>query len=252
MSWQYIVDSMEIEALPIVPPSLPVFVAERLMAEIETLRYQPGERLSEESIAQRFGVSRAPVREALRLLAQEEIVVIEPRRGARVRAYTPDEASEMFEMRAVLYGLGAELFATRASDAEIAGYEALAAVAGEAAGDPAVTPEQFAAATLAASAYLMAHCGNQRLIETMRKMTRRSFRHYAALAHGSPARRAETVRFGRALREAIRARRAREAGEIARGIVERNHREVMRRLAEQVAGARPARRPSAGESRTGT
>lgn len=215
-----------------IPPSLPVFVAERLMVEIETLAIRPGERLSEEAIAQRFGVSRAPVREALRLLAQEELVVIEPRRGARVLAYTPQEASEMFEMRAVLYGLGAELFTRRATEAELTQYEALARRVGEVMRDPDVTPEAFATATQAASAYLLAHCGNRRLMATMRKMTRRSFRHYAALAHGSAQRRAETATEGVRMREAIRARRAQEAGEIARAIVERNHREVIRRLAE--------------------
>lgn len=222
-------------ALPVafeVPPSLPVFVAEKLMEEIESLRIAPNERLSEEAIAQRFGVSRAPVREALRLLAQEEIVVIEPRRGARVRAYTPEEASEMFEMRAVLYGLGVQLFTERATDAEIAAYLDLAAEVGRIAAQPDVTPERFAAGTQATSAYMMSHCGNRRLYETMRKMTRRSFRHYAAMAHGTPERRAATLEGGGRMREAIAGRRAREAGEIARAIVEANHREVMRRLAE--------------------
>ncbi|MEZ5650861.1 MAG: GntR family transcriptional regulator [Burkholderiaceae bacterium] len=228
----YIVDSMETVNITRIPPSLPVYVAEQLMTEIESLALPPGERLSEEAIAQRFGVSRAPVREALRLLAQEELVVIEPRRGARVLSYSPEEASEMFEMRAVLFGLATELFTLRASDAQIAEYEAIAARVGvrhEGQGEP--TPQSFAAGTQAASAYMVAHCGNQRLIQTMRKMTRRSFLFYAGLAHGSPQRRAETMAEGRRMRAAIRARQAREAGEIARAIVERNHREVMRRLA---------------------
>ncbi|MEZ5660163.1 MAG: GntR family transcriptional regulator [Burkholderiaceae bacterium] len=214
-----------------IPPPLPVFLAEKLMAEIEDLTIAPGERLSEEAIAQRFGVSRAPVREALRLLAQEELVLIEPRRGARVLAYTPQEASEMFEMRAVLYALGVELFARRATEAELDEYVEIARRPAELAASPDVAPSTFAAATQAVSAFTLAHCGNQRLTNTMRKLTRRSFRHYAALAHGTPERRVETVREGRRLRDAILARQAREAGEIARMIVERNHREVMRQLA---------------------
>ncbi|MEC9344830.1 MAG: GntR family transcriptional regulator [Pseudomonadota bacterium] len=214
-----------------IPPPLPVFVAERLADDIEALVYAPGERLSEEAIAQRFGVSRAPVREALRLLAQEEIVLIEPRRGARVRSYTPEEASEMFEMRAVLYGLGVQLFAERATADEMDAYIRIADRVAVVAAEPDVTPERFAAATQAASRFMLAHCGNARLNATMRKMTRRSFRHYAALAHGTPERRLETQVHGQAMREAILARRAREAGDIARSIVERNHREVMRRLA---------------------
>ncbi len=216
------------------PPSLPVFVAERLMAEIEDLTFKPDERLSEEAIAQRFGVSRAPVREALRLLAQEELVIIEPRRGARVRAYTPHEVSEMFEMRAVLYGLAAELFTLRADDAQVQAYVSVAQRPAQLLETRDVSAATFAAATQAVSAYLLAHCGNQRLCDTMRRMTRRSFRHYAALAHRTHERRAETVNEGRRMRDAIRGRRGREAGDIARGIVERNHQEVMRCLQEQV------------------
>ncbi|MEZ5740306.1 MAG: GntR family transcriptional regulator [Burkholderiaceae bacterium] len=215
-----------------IPTSLPVFVAGRLMTEIENLAIRPGERISEESVAQRFGVSRAPVREALRLLAQDELVVIEPRRGARVLEYTPAEASEMFEMRAVLYGLGAELFTRRASAAEIDEYEAIAVRVGALTSDPRLSPETFATATQAASAYLMSHCGNRRLMAAMQKMTRRSFRLYAAMAHRTVERRSQTLAAGRRLQVAIKTRKPREAGEIARGIVEDNHREVMRFLTE--------------------
>ncbi len=202
------------------------------MGEIEENLLAPGERLSEEAIALRFGVSRSPVREALRILVQNEIAVIEPRKGARVRTYTPHEASEMFEMRAVLYGLGVELFTQRASDGTIEEYLFIGSRVGEVVSGPDATAQAFAAATQAASAFIMANCGNARLHETMLRMTRRSFRHYAIMAHGTNERRQETWTRGGEMRDAIIARRPREAGAIARDIVERNHQEVMRRLKE--------------------
>lgn len=229
----YIVDSMKSDAdrVETIPPSLPVYLAERIADEIETNLLKPDERLSEEAIAKRFGVSRAPVREALRLLAQEEIVAIEPRRGARVRSYSPAELSEMFEMRAVLYGLGVELF-TRRATAEmiaVAGQLGRRVVAVGTSGD--VTGDAFAAATQAVTAHLIGNCGNARLVDTFRRMTRRSFRHFAIIAHSTPAHRKVVMDYVRPMLEAIDRRDARTAGALGRELVERNHAEVLNHLA---------------------
>lgn len=75
--------------------------------------YQPGERLVEEEIAGRFGVSRNPIREALRALSVEGFVLIEPRRGAKVASIDARRAGELFELRAPLEGLVAKLAARR-------------------------------------------------------------------------------------------------------------------------------------------
>ena len=223
---------MQNEKLPIdtVPPPLPVFLAERLAEEIETNRLKPGERLSEEAIAKRFGVSRAPVREALRLLAQEEIVAIEPRRGARVRSYSRTELSEMFEMRAVLYGLCVELFISRATPEMMAAAKELQRriiAAGETAD---ALPENFAAATQAFTAHVAGNCGNARLNETMRRMTRRSFRHFAILAHSTAAHREVVMGYVRRMQDIMTSRDVQAAGRLARELVERNHAEVLRHM----------------------
>lgn len=213
-----------------IPPSLPVYLAERLAEEIESNLLKPGERLSEEAIARRFGVSRAPVREALRLLAQEEIVAIEARRGARVRSYSRQELTEMFEMRAVLYALGIELFTRRATTelSAVAGQLGRRIIALGQTGD--VTPEAFAAATQAFTAHTVGNCGNARLIEAVRRMTRRSFRHFAILAHGTPEHRAIVAGSVTGMLEAMAKRDARAAGDLARELVDRNHAEVLRQL----------------------
>lgn len=64
-----------------------------------------GARLRAETIAQELGISRMPVREALRQLDAEGYVTIRPNRGAVVTNRTPEEVIELFEMRAVLEGL---------------------------------------------------------------------------------------------------------------------------------------------------
>lgn len=74
---------------------------------------QPGERLVEGRLSEQLGVSRMPVREALRLLAAQGLVVIEPRRGASVVSFTPEQVREMVEVRATLEGLNAKLAAKR-------------------------------------------------------------------------------------------------------------------------------------------
>ncbi len=78
-----------------------------------------GTRLRQESLAAEFGVSRTPVREALRKLQASGLVELQPRRGALVRGPTVREIREAYEIRAELEGLAAELAATRIRDEEL-------------------------------------------------------------------------------------------------------------------------------------
>lgn len=74
-------------------------------------RYTPEERLPEETLAAELGVSRTPVREALRRLHGDGFVEFTPNHGARVVAWTRAELHEMFELRALLEGFAASLAA---------------------------------------------------------------------------------------------------------------------------------------------
>jgi DNA-binding GntR family transcriptional regulator len=78
-----------------------------------------GERLRQETLAAEFGVSRTPVREALRKLQATGLVDLQPNRGAVVRGPTVREIREAYEVRAELEGLAAELAATRIRDAQL-------------------------------------------------------------------------------------------------------------------------------------
>jgi DNA-binding GntR family transcriptional regulator len=76
-------------------------------------RLKPGERLIEGHLADELGVSRNPVREAIRVLASEGLIEVTARRGAAVATMTEQEARETIEVRALLEGQNARLAARR-------------------------------------------------------------------------------------------------------------------------------------------
>jgi DNA-binding GntR family transcriptional regulator len=81
--------------------------------------YGPGERLGEVELAEKLGVSRTPVREALRRLSAEGLVDITTNKGARVVEYPPQDLDHIFQIRAHVEGLAARAAATTASAADI-------------------------------------------------------------------------------------------------------------------------------------
>jgi DNA-binding GntR family transcriptional regulator len=82
--------------------SLVQLTVNRLRREILAGSLVPGERLVEEQVTRRFGISRAPLREALRLLGEQGMVEHLPRRGVRVATLSVLDAEELFEVRDVL------------------------------------------------------------------------------------------------------------------------------------------------------
>ena len=77
-------------------------IVDGLRKEILTGRLKPGSELQQAVIAQRFGASRTPVRDALASLAVERLVTIRPNRGAWVVSLSPGEIEEVFELRTML------------------------------------------------------------------------------------------------------------------------------------------------------
>jgi len=82
--------------------SLVDLALERIRGDILRGVLRPGERLVEEQLTRRFGISRAPVREALRLLGQQGLVEHLPRRGVRVAELSADDITELFGLRDAL------------------------------------------------------------------------------------------------------------------------------------------------------
>ncbi|MGE5558531.1 MAG: GntR family transcriptional regulator [Bacillota bacterium] len=79
----------------------------------------PGERLMEIQLADEMGVSRTPVREALRKLELDGLVVVAPRKGAYVAGISSKDITEVFEIRGALEGLAAELAVERITEEEL-------------------------------------------------------------------------------------------------------------------------------------
>ncbi|SCG81772.1 putative HTH-type transcriptional regulator ydhC [Proteiniborus sp. DW1] len=82
-------------------------------------KLKPGERVMEVQLAEKLGVSRTPVREAIRKLELEGLLIMEPRKGAYVADVSLKDLVDVLEVRSSLEGLAASLAATRASEEEI-------------------------------------------------------------------------------------------------------------------------------------
>ncbi|MEF2549759.1 GntR family transcriptional regulator [Aurantimonas sp. A2-1-M11] len=95
-------------------------VYEDIRADIIRGRHPPGTRLTEEMLAERYQVSRTPVRAALHKLASDGFVDMIPRIGAVVKTRSQAEIAEIYGVRALLEGTAAGLAATRRSDADLA------------------------------------------------------------------------------------------------------------------------------------
>lgn len=104
---------------PLARPALAVELTDRLRRIIMEGELAPGEKVPERLLTERFGVSRTPIREAIKVLAHEGFVTLLPNRGAVVAAQSLAELTELFPLVAVLEGLAGELAATHATDAEI-------------------------------------------------------------------------------------------------------------------------------------
>ncbi|MBO1335388.1 GntR family transcriptional regulator [Streptomyces sp. VRA16 Mangrove soil] len=97
-------------------------------------RLRPGDRLVERELAERFGVSRVPVREAVRALVAEGFVTFETPRRALVRTLTRADVAELFELREALEVYAAGLAAERATREDLARLGELLDLAAEATG----------------------------------------------------------------------------------------------------------------------
>lgn len=100
-------------------------VYETLREAIRNGSLTPGERLMEIQLAEELGVSRTPVREAIRKLELERFVVMLPRRGTYVANLSLKDINEVFEIRAALDGLAAGLAAERITEEELEQMERL-------------------------------------------------------------------------------------------------------------------------------
>jgi DNA-binding GntR family transcriptional regulator len=197
-------------------------IARQLSDAIEGGGYRPGQRLSEEDIAAAHGVSRGPVREALALLVQEGLAVQIARRGVHVIDFTPEQIGQVYQVRAVLYGLALRTFVQSApADMRLQFAQAREANwAGRSVED--LSPEDCAAMGFALTKFVLENCGSVVLRDAYWRTARRVLRYYAPLHY-------RTVDSRRAYRDrslmlatAVRLGEAAIAEQIGRAIVAAN------------------------------
>lgn len=197
--------------------TLPLQLAERLGMAIVEEQLAPGERLKEVDLARSFGVSRATVREALRLLEQRGLVSIVPQRGAQVTKLERRELEDLFEIRAVLLGLASRRVArdySAASGAVLAaGFARLKAALGDG--------TAYARASAEMAADIARLSGNQQLADYLADFAQRIGR-YARLGLASPERQARSLANWTRLLRAMAAHDAEKAEAIHRKLSTEN------------------------------
>ena len=105
--------------------SLKEEVYEAVRRDIMDGTFPPGDLLKERELAEKYGVSKTPVREALSLLAQEEMVKAVPRAGYMVTQLTMRDVQEVYHLRLTLEPMAARLAAERVTDEELQQLERL-------------------------------------------------------------------------------------------------------------------------------
>ena len=137
-----------------------------LRTEIEHLvlsgSFRSGDRLNENALAARFNVSRGPIREACRALAETGLLELIPNRGVFVRTVTRDEAGQLYDLRAGLFGLAARLASMRVSDDDFAALDDLLEKMEVAAGQ---SIDRYYPLNLQFHQKILALSGNDRLID---------------------------------------------------------------------------------------
>lgn len=102
----------------------PVTLRERVAGYLREIimrgEVQPGQRLREQALCDQLQVSRATLREALRTLEAERLIIMQPHRGPMVATMSPKAASDLYAMRALMEAYAAREFAKRADEQSLA------------------------------------------------------------------------------------------------------------------------------------
>lgn len=146
-------------------------IRQTLEDEIASGEHAPGTRLEELVLAKRFGVSRTPVREALRILSASGLIELKPRKGATVAPLSLERLVEMFEVMAEMEGICGTIAARRMTTSELTVLRHQHFICAEAAqsGDA----DHYYAENARFHALIYAGCHNEFLIEEVQRLRRR-------------------------------------------------------------------------------
>jgi DNA-binding GntR family transcriptional regulator len=210
---------------PVVPSGhkpLSRTVADWLAARIISGESAPGERLTEPRLAELAGVSRSPVREALRMLASEGLVDITPRHGAQVAQVGARDARQLYACRLLLEPRCAFEAVEAITPAGVAELDRIRAAMEAAAPDG----RRFLAENVAYFRSLAAHCPNA-LLRGFVELTWTNAQRYWSIFSRLDGYSAGSLEYHRRLHDAVRARDPASAQTADRAILERALRELL-------------------------
>lgn len=188
-------------------------VSDALRQAIRDGLLPPGERLMEIPLAEELGVSRTPIREAIRILEQEGLVVMIPRRGTYVADMSLKDVTEVFELRSILEELAAELAAERITNEEIEALEQHLVEIGNYMNENNL--DKVVQADILFHEILYKASRNDRLVEMINNLREQTLR-FRTLSMSQTGRLAKTWDEHRQLVEAISDRDVERARQIAR------------------------------------
>jgi DNA-binding GntR family transcriptional regulator len=198
-----------------------------LRRDILACRIRPGSGLNEPELAQRFAVSKSPVRDALLRLEADRLVEVQPRRGYRVLPVSLADAQDLFDFRALVEPACAQSAAAHADEAALRGLDRFRSL--EAFGAPAAP---FVLYNREFHLAIAALCTNRRVGDTARDLIEQFDRLVTVSLH-------QTAEAGQAVLiaehveiiEALQARQGRQAARILSGHVGRARKRVLAALA---------------------
>jgi len=208
--------------------SLARSAADWIAAHIISGEIKPGEKLTETGLAERMGISRSPVREALQALSRDGLITVEPRRGARVNRLNGRDVADLYTCRLLLEPPCTALAAAALSDATAAelekAFQRMAAAVG------AHDSMEYVDALKDYNWTVLAACPNRILSDCAQSSWRSSVRYWDLLVRASDNYPAESLTRNEDLHAAIRARDAAGTEQAAIEILEQGRVELLRIL----------------------
>ena len=194
---------------------------------------KPGERLMEIALAERLGVSRTPIREAMRKLELEGLVVMIPRRGAQVANITEKDLNDVLEVRIALENMAIEKACARMTEREMEGLIRAAEKFEQGVEDG--NPVNLAEADEAFHEIIYQASGNARLIQVLNNLREQIYRSRVEYLKEEDMRN-QLVREHRELIRAIRERDVEKARELSFDHIENQRRAIINSIQTEELG----------------
>ncbi len=201
-----------------------------LRQAILTGELKPGERLMEIHLANKLGVSRTPIREAIRKLELEGLVIMIPRRGAEVAQITEKSLKDVLEVRRALDALCVELACDRISEAELVQLKEACNRFEEA--TKTQNTKVIAQADVALHDIIVAATGNDRLVQLVNNLSEQMYR-YRFEYIKEVSRHEKLIQEHRIIYESIVKKDKKTAAEAARTHIDNQEASIINRLREE-------------------